>query len=279
MLADESLNIYEYEQILLGKETRFKVSFGAKEKTRKKKSGEPEPEAEDAAEYKDSPTVRAVMTQQARNQTIGNLWKYAVLKLLKWTPEQAAKYMTDDIAKMLCLDSTLESNNIKNSALYQTDFRHVLSLAFPDDVHMNDRETAIDVYKHKARLDQYANEISPFNYPKKFFIGTIGRQRTAWILQYVVSRYIGGESIADQYRMFAEPSVSKWLRRHCIDRAMEMQYDCPLDYFHYSLPEYKQDNLLYYALKVKKIVDGEIGQAQKEETVKRSRKKTKGETA
>lgn len=254
MIIDASLNIYEYEQILLGKETRFKLSFGT---TKVKKSLSPDVIGpEDPDEYKDDAVTHTVMTEAAKDRTLGIIWRYALTKMLGWDANTARTQLTDSVAQLLRLDMTLEKNNITNSSAYQTSFAKILAAAYPNELKQSEQSYALDVYKHKARLEKYKNEKSDYNYPKKYFTGAIGQKRAGWMLMYAIGLYCEAEMTDEElYKFFGNKSrASRWLRRRCLDKVQMTVYPTPLDYFHYSLPPARRNEVLYQALRISEYV-------------------------
>ena len=96
-MLTERLNIYEYEEVLTGKKQNFICSF---------KGSRKDNEVE-----------------------VGNIWRYAITQLLKWTPVEADKYLTMDIVNMLCLDKTFCGIDFDPSYEFMGDFKFVLKPA------------------------------------------------------------------------------------------------------------------------------------------------------
>lgn len=210
--------IYEYEDILMGKRKNFGTSLDGNKKEISEK--------------------------------VGAVWKYAVVHLLKWTPQQAVKYLTYDIVKMLCLDKTFNKMNFKPERTYIGDFRLFLQYAFPDEVRMGLTEQTISEYERIAKIGKWANDQNnEIRYPKKFFTDESGMKRAAILLNHVISLYLSTYTIEELYDFFANKKKAiKWLREKSLEAPCKDVYDGDtLEYFHFSLPFYKQ-NYLYYSL-------------------------------
>lgn len=209
------INIYEYEGLILGKDSRFKSSFG-----------------------KDI---------NANKVEFGYIWRYAITHLLHWTPAIAEKYMTAEIMYALKLDTTLEKIGLKPQNII--DFRMVLQYAFPDDIHYSLKEEIIKEYKRSAKLDEFSSIPDDIEYriPKNFYVEDKGITRANVLLNYVIDQYLSDLSIEELYSMFAEPrNINKWLRNKKLLVPMKTIYGNAIEYLHHALPENKKDYLLYY---------------------------------
>ena len=216
-MISEQVNIYEYEQILLGKRDRFEVSMqGSVENNR----------------------VEA-----------GNIWRYAIEHLLHWSPKIAADYMTTEIVNMLCLDKTFSAIGFKKTNNFVPDYKFIIQYAFPDsnECKLDIKYQAMEEYKHVAKLGKWAADCIPYKYPKKFFCGENGIERAKYLLRYVVNQYLEGTmSHAEMYAFFANRRKSKrWLVSKCLESPVTIMYETPLDYFHFSMPRKSQDDFLY----------------------------------
>ncbi len=223
-MLSENVNIYEYEEILLGQRSIFESSL-------KGNSAEKSVEA-------------------------GNIWRYAVDKLLGWSAQDAVVCMTDEIATMLCLDRTFEKMDIRPSNAYATDYKPILACAYPDQVFPSEKEQIVEEYQHVARIGRYSHEISPYKYPKKFFIGENGIKRASILLDYAIKRYLKDSMDTEAlYDFFSSgQDVRKWLSDVKLAVPLKITYQTPLDYFHYSIPNDEKDEFLYNAQNLALII-------------------------
>lgn len=215
-MISENLNIFEYEEVLMGKRQKFECSF--------------------------------VGTEREKYIEIGNIWRYAITHLLKWTPEEALVYLTDDIVKELHLDKTLKAIGYeKNGRKCIVDYSFILQHAFPDKIKFDIRKEAIAEYEKIAKIGKWANDNEPFKYPKKFFLDCDGIIRANCLLLYVTSLYLSDMTISEQYEFFSDTSKAKrWLKKKCLDSPIKLIYKNPLEYFHDSLPYNQKDEYIYY---------------------------------
>ena len=236
-MISEQLNIYEYEELLMGKRNRFECSMQG--------------------------------TQEENCQEAGNIWRYAVLHLLHWTPKEAVEHMNYDIVRMLYLDKTFKAIGFKRTNNYNPDFKYALQYAFPDEecCRMDLNAQAISEYKHVAKLGEWANDTITYKYPKKFFIGENGVKRANYIMRFVVRQYLAGiMSRREMYAFFADRrKAKKWLVGKCLESPVTIIYQSPLDYFHFSQKFNEQDDVLYYIHRINEMYKEKVAEKASEE--------------
>lgn len=215
-MVPAELNIYEYENILMKKTKSFSCSFKG--------------------------------TFQENCTEVGVIWRYAVTRLLKWTPQQALKYLTADIVNMLRLDKTFPAINYNPKRDYAQDYRFVLQYAFPGIITFNKTDETISEYERFAKIGVWANDKEQYRCPKNFFLNNEGIARASILFNYVISLYLGDMTIEELYAFFANTKKSKkWLKEKQLDIPLDVIYTDPLEYLHFSLPADSRDELLFYA--------------------------------
>ena len=214
-MISERLNIYEYEQYLMGNTLAFVASFNKNDSFSQK------------------------------TKELGNIWRYAITKILGWTPYEAQKYLTPQIVKQLMLPWTplqipeKEKENIK-------DYTFVLQYAFPDVFHFTIKDEAISKWQQVAHQGKWANDFVKYEWPKNFYNGEDGIERSSAMLMHVKNLYLSEFSKEELYTFFSkEKKARKWLEAKCLDRPLKLLYSSPLEYFHYSLPVRERDDFLY----------------------------------
>lgn len=214
-MLSEQVNIFEYEEVLMGKRKNFLCSFKG--------------------------------TERENCIEVGNIWRYAVTRILRWSPEEALRYLTTDIVETLCLDKTFSGINFLPGNKYFPDYGFILQYAFPNQIKYDFKKETLTEYQHVAKLGVWTHDTGKYRYPKKFFVGVEGIQRAEFLLQYVVSMYLSHMTLTEQYDFFADTQKAlKWLAKKKLDVPVKLMYnESPLEYFHYSL-EYKEKNVLYY---------------------------------
>ena len=134
----EKINIYEYEEILMGHKLNFKVSF------------------------RSSPKNNRI--------ELANVWRYAITVLLGWTPKDAEKYLTADIVHKYCLDKTFVAVDKNYEKKFHADYKSILQYVFPDEITYNQDEETINEYSRSAKINQYANEKKNYRFNYYFVI-------------------------------------------------------------------------------------------------------------
>ena len=211
-MLTERLNIYEYEEILLGQKLNFTCSFKG--------------------------------DKHGNEVEVGNIWRYAITKLLKWTPQEAVKYLTKDIIKELYLDKTYVGINFDETKSFINDYRFILQYAFPDEIKYDFYQETITEYEKVAKIGIFANEKKNHKYQKKFFIDNNGFRRARIILNHVVNLYLSDMSTEELYVFFNSFKAKKWCKDHSLELPIKLLYQNNiLDFFHES---YENNNDFYY---------------------------------
>ncbi len=214
-MISERLNIYEYEEILLGQKLNFNCSFKG--------------------------------TSNENKEELGRIWRYAICELFNWDAQDAVKNMTTSLVTQFCLDKSLAAIGYDVKKNFIDSYKFVLQYAFPDEVKYNKYDETIEIYQKVAKLDGYKNDTDKLRIPKKFFTDDNGGERAEILLNYVVNTYMGDKTTKELYDFFSEKRVAaKWLRDKKLDLPLKFIYSDPLDYFHYSINMDRRDNFLYY---------------------------------
>ena len=215
---DKSEVLYNYEELLIGDAKQFKSCFID-------------------ASYAD------------RCKGVGYLFRYVVEELLEWTPEQAVLYLDMNIIEAFKLDKCYAILDIKKADPRLLDNRFILSFAFPEFIHYNEKAHVINEYNKVMKLDIYANDAGgDTKMRKKFFSAVNGAERANTLLNHVVKELLSYMTIEEQYDFFADrAAANSWLKKKKLYNANEVLYNDPFEYFHNSLPDNEKDYLLYFS--------------------------------
>lgn len=213
-MYSKTLILFEYEDVLMGKKKNFDVSFS-------KNAGDPE-------------------------KVTGIIWRYAVEKLLGWTPEQALMYMNQKLIKALKLDLTYCRINYEYSTTKYFDLRYILQFAFPESIHYDLEADARREYERVAKLGRWEHDTEPYKFHKNYFVGPDGVKRAAVVLNYAISLDLQDLDSFQLYRFFSKKGeATAWLIKKEIETNVKALYETPLEYLHYSLPPERKDNVLF----------------------------------
>ncbi len=227
-MIDRSTVLYEYEEILLGKRLNFKVAFDGPEADRKK--------------------------------AVGYIWEYAITHLLRWTPEQALKYLDNDIVDTLCLNRTFQGLNFDRGHSYIADYRFILQYAFPDRIKYDMRAETIAEYEKSAKLGIWKNDKNEYKLPKAFYTDENGKDRIKIIMKYCLNMFMGDLNVVDRYKFFADPvKGKKWYLKRKLGEPYRTYADTPLEFYHNNIPFKDRDEFLYRALQMKRECDEKLG--------------------
>jgi hypothetical protein len=218
-MITENLNIFEYEEVLTGRKKDFLCSFKGSFR-------------ENCIE-------------------VGNIWRYAILHILKWNAKEAEKYMTDELVDKLMLNKTFSGINFDRGHTYIQDYRFVLQYAFPGEVIFDKRAQAIAEYEHVAKLGVWQGNKEYYKYPKKFFLDNDGIERSKILLRYVINLYLSTMTVEELYAFFNDKtSAARWLQRKKLGVPIKLIFLSPIEYLHYSLPVQRRDDIIYYNYKI-----------------------------
>lgn len=215
--------LYEYEQVLMGKQKIFLISFSERTPDR----------------------TKAFIT----------VWRYAILDILKWTPEDALVNLNRELIEKLKLDRTLKcvGMNLKG----KLDIREILSIVFPGQISNDIRDRTREEYERVLHIGRWRykedSEIGRFH--KGYFSDENGSVRAAVCLNYAVSLYMGDRSINERYHIFADSKkANRFLEEAKLSAVMRCFYKTPLEFFHYSLPKDEKNTATFTDLVIRNAV-------------------------
>jgi len=213
-MQTEKTIIFEYEDVLMGKRKNFEVAF--------------------------------TDSVEENRKTAGIIWRYAIEKLLRWTPEQALIYLTQDIVKSLKLNLTYCRIKYEYSTKKFFDFRFILQYAFPGIIKYDLEENARSEYERVAKIGKWENDKETYKFHKNFFSGREGLKRAAVVLKYALSLDLAELSTYELYRFFGNKrKATLWLTKREIEINIKSLYKTPLEYLHYSLPRDEGNNVYF----------------------------------
>ncbi len=221
-MITESINIFEYEMLLMGQRLNFQASF------------------------KGSPSEN--------KKEVGVIWRYAITELLGWTPEEALKNLNNEIVDALLLNKTFQGIDFDREHSYIADYRFILQYAFPDRIRYDMYTETIAEYEKFAKLGRWASDTTPYKQPKRFFTDADGIRRANWCLRHILDVYMGELNNEEKYKFFADTTkASRWLKSKGLERPNEYLFDGPLDYFHSANKD--KDGLIFASWLAKKAFD------------------------
>lgn len=196
----------EYEKLLLGKKRNLPGSF-----------------------WNQNPTV------SYQNALI--IIRYAVEKLLCWTPLDVANALTLEMMHKMKLHVLLKYLDIP--AVYESGFdaHYIAHILYPREIPYNHAQATLEIYQRVISDEARA-------YPKRFFHDEEGIQRARICLSYVLRNKLFFSSIEDMYERFASSEGQQILIQFHLTAAAIL-FETPIDYLHQSLSETQRNDFLY----------------------------------
>ena len=208
--------IYEYEEILIGKEQKYTKEI-----------------------FDSSPEENERITLE--------VFRYAFDTYLRWDIDYLRKYLTLDVIEQLQLTSLLKYIRFPSELNKKQNMDYLVDVLYPGKVKMDFRTSVVDTYK-KVIKNTKDNKL-----PKGFFAENTGLLRANICLQYILTEYKVFETIEDLYGFFACSDGSKFLKKYRLYDACNDFYDYPLEFLHNALPKSQQNDFLfhYYMFRIK----------------------------
>lgn len=211
--------IYDYEQVLLGVESSFKVAF-----------------------KKDDSLI-------ANQKAAAVMWKYAIEVLLKWTPEQAIERFNYELISKLKLDVVSRNIGVEFSKKKAINITKVLQYAYPH-INYDPEAEAIDYFKRINGLDEFehADTSNVTRFPNAYFNAKSGDGaiKAAAVINYAISVYMNDKNVYELYNFFAKASKSdKWMRDKGMAMILQQYSKKPLGCLHNALPSRKRNDIFY----------------------------------
>lgn len=217
------LLIYDYELILLEKKKNFSTLLFHSSITKNGNSS-------DFCKQKNTET------NQKNALTI---IRYAIEKILCWTPMEAKEYLNYDILVKLKLCPLLQYLSFPPELSKSKDFFYIAHLVYPNIIKMDERNLCIASFEKMLKTPNSC-------FPKDYFDNTTGLTRAAICLQYAINNYIVPASVKELYELFSkEKQILPILSNYKLSKPCQEFFDKPIDYLDFALPE-SQKNAFYY---------------------------------
>lgn len=194
-------------------------------------------------------------TDEEKQNAALDIFRYVITELLGWTPEEAKDCLNNEIAHKMHLDSLIKHYiHCPKDIQKDSDYDFFVAMAFPHDVHYDERDGLIAMYKRILRGEQQ-------RFPQHYFIGEHGRYKSSLLLMYVIDHNIpvNEKKIADLYELFADSKrINKKFKEWKLDKSPNDPFSSPLEYLHYSLPDDLANDFLYSYYTFTTVFDNEV---------------------
>lgn len=194
-----------------------------------------------------------------------DVFQYAIEVYLKWSPEEAATYLTMDVIKLMKLDTILKYIRFPAELTVQRDLFYIAHLLYPKKVPFNEKELILRTYKEVLNGTLY-------KFPKEYLSDSLGMMRACICFQYMCSQFLTFTSIEEMYEHFTKSKGTKDLKKYRLYAICTDMFEFPLDFLHESLPMKQKNEFLYkfnrFYLKNKEQLNQIKREKQKEKTKK-----------
>lgn len=163
--------------------------------------------------------------------------RYAVEKLLGWSPENAVQLLNQNYIHFMKLDQMIKYIAFP-SDVSKEDTDYILYLLYPKLINYDIQKYTLRVYKDVLNNDG--------RYPKDYMYGYLGMLRAKICLQYSIKNNCIFKSADELYKFFASRDCIKYLKKHKLYQLYVNFYETPLEYMHDSMPTSVRDNFLLH---------------------------------
>ena len=170
------------------------------------------------------------------------VFKYAIEKYLKWSPEEAATYLNYEVVKFMKLDGLLRYIEFPAELDKHVDLFYIAHLLYPGRIKFDKKELILRTYKEV--LDQKL-----YKFPKEYLSGSMGVIRACVCFQYMVSQFLPFNNIEEMYNFFSSTNGVKALKKYRLYAICTDIFDYPIDYLHEALSENQKNEFFYHYYK------------------------------
>lgn len=185
------------------------------------------------------------------------IFKYAIEKILHWTPQEAYKLLDANIIEILKLRQFVKYISFPPEFDPKFDFYYIVARIYPKTIKVNIKERTLIIYERILSGDIGPGGRVATRFPQHFFDGRDGEMRAIFCLKYAIQNYGSFKNINDMYRIFAGPEGREFLRKVKLNQACEVLFDFPIDYFHsvFSESQQKANEFIYTMYRFKAYED------------------------
>ena len=170
--------------------------------------------------------------------------RYAVEKLLRWTPQEMAAKFNGEVIERMKLTKIVSYINFPPEADKKRDYFVYAHKLYPTIVPM-------DLYTLTILTYNNVHERHLVKFPKGFFDDNLGRTRALLCMNYALVRDGKFHSKQEMYKTFAESAGVQFIQAHRLDLARRLSWEHPLDFMHESLSKHDRDEVWYHYYKLK----------------------------
>lgn len=180
---------------------------------------------------------RLFQNEPAANEQLAlTVFKYAIEKLLQWTPKEAYKLFSPDVIETMKLTQLLNYIDFPTE-LTKNNTEYIVYLIYPKEVPYDFAKYVIQTYNKVLNGER--------RYPREYMYGNKGLIRASICLQYAIKNNIVFHSVEEMYRFFCSPNGLAFLKEKKLYQLYKSFYKTPLQFLHFSLPDGLKNELYY----------------------------------
>lgn len=187
--------------------------------------------------------ITSFYTQDSGRNNAGNeaialsIVRYAIEKILQWTPEEAAKKFDKYMIHVMKLDKII--TYIRYPVEIQgEEALYILSKLYPNTVRLSPRQIVEIQYRHV--LDDHRQ------FPRDYFVGTEGFYRYCVCFRYLFYNYKRFRNMEEMYQYALSPEGRRFLSAHRL-LSPAIQLDIDMVDVVYEITKSKPHAEAYYA--------------------------------
>ena len=165
-----------------------------------------------------------------------SVFRYAIEKLLRWTPMEAYRLFSPAVIETMKLTQLLNYINFPTE-LTKDNTEYIVYLIYPKEVPYDFAKYVIKVYRQVLNGD--------IRYPREYMYGNKGLVRAGICLQYAIKNNMVFHSVEEMYRFFCSPEGLTFLREKKLYQLYKSFYKTPVQFLHFSLPDSLKSELYY----------------------------------
>ena len=163
--------------------------------------------------------------------------KYALEQVLGWDMEESVKKFDDYMIHVLKLERVVDFIRFPDE-VPPRDPRYILSLCYPERVHINLHQLVIETYQ--AVLDKDAQ------FPREYFTGANGFYRYCICLQYLIENYHPVSCLDELYGFITSAEGRRFLMQYRLKVPAEQLEINPLDCLYQLTKDEPLASLFYH---------------------------------
>lgn len=164
------------------------------------------------------------------------VFRYAIEKLLRWTPVEAYQMFSPAVVETMKLKQLLSYIKFPTE-LTKDNTEYIVYLIYPKEVPYDFAKYVIQTYEKVVNGE--------IRYPREYMYGNKGLVRAGICLQYAIKNSKVFHSVEEMYRFFCSPDGLIFLHEKKLYQLYKSFYKTPLQFLHFSLPDSLKNEMYF----------------------------------